>query len=114
MKAIIVLLLAGFVAAHAGTPQLKAYRVSGWYPYSSGVIGGSNEVIVVYKSTYLGTGMSGEVWTPFKRTVITPASRTSAAISLLPGSYKFYATALVQPYGESDPSPTTPIFRANP
>lgn len=99
MKKIAIALLLGCVAVHAGMPQLKRLRAS-WDPYVV-MPGGSNAVIVVYKATSLGT-----VYSPFKRTAIVPASRTNVTIAVLPGSYHFYCTAIVQPFGESDPSNT--------
>jgi hypothetical protein len=102
--ALIALLLAG--TALAGQPPLKVLKVSidqYQIPY-----GGSNAVITVYKSTSLGT-----VATPFKPTAIFPATRTNTTITVIPGLYYFYATASVQPYGESPPSNTV-TNRVNP
>lgn len=65
--------------------------------------GGSNAVITVYKSTWLGT-----VGTPFKPTAVFPATRTNQNITVVSGqTYMFYSTATVQPWGESDPSVTS-------
>lgn len=102
----LVLLLAGCLTLHAGMPQLKSLRAS-WDPYVV-MPGGSNSVIVLYKSVSLGT-----VWTPFKPTAYTPATRTNVNFSVLPGTYRFYATAQVQPFGESEPSNTV-TNRVNP
>ncbi len=96
----LLLALAFAITVSAGTPMLKSWRAE-WAPYVSGVVGGSNAVVVLYKSTSLGT-----VWTPFKRAGITPATRTNLNFSVLPGTYRFYLTAIVQPYGESEPSIT--------
>jgi hypothetical protein len=62
--------------------------------------GGSNAVITLYKSTSLGT-----TWTPFKPTAYFPATRASQYIKVVsPNTFQFYATATLQPYGESAPS----------
>jgi hypothetical protein len=82
-----------------GQPQPKNVKL-GWDPYTYPA-GGSNAVIVVYKSTSLGT-----IFTPFKPTAYWPASRTNGTVSVLPGLYRFFITATVQPFGESDPSNT--------
>lgn len=87
------------LSALAGMPQPKTLKLA-WDQYSIAV-GGSNAVITVYKATSLGT-----VYTPFKPTAIVPATRTNVTLTLLPGTYKFYTTATVQPFGESDPSNT--------
>ena len=85
--------------AHAAQPFLIPLRGSlDQYPLSL-YPEGSNAVLTVYKSTSLGT-----VWTPFKPTAIVPATRTNFTVYVLPGTYRFYVTATVQPLGESDPS----------
>jgi hypothetical protein len=96
---IAIALLAAVLTADAGMPQLKSRKVT-WDAYAV-PMGGSNAVVVIYKSTSLGT-----VWTPFKPTAYTPANRTNVTISVLPGLYRFYGTAQVQPYGESEASNT--------
>lgn len=94
-------ILASFLALSclAGQPSLKSLKL-GWDAYTVPT-GSSNAVIVVYKSTSLGT-----VFTPFKPTAIFPASRTNGTISVLPGLYHFYITSQMQPFGESNPSNT--------
>ena len=65
--------------------------------------GGSNAVITVYKSTWLGATN-----TPWKPTTIFPATRTNAYITVVGGqTYFFRSTGTVQPWGESDPSTTS-------
>lgn len=93
------LLLLVAALASAGQPQPHLLSVSiDPYPIP---VGGSNAVITVYKSVWLGT-----VATPWKPTAIFPATRTNTVITVLPGTYFFRATATVQPYGESAPSLT--------
>lgn len=82
----------------AGMPQPKTRHVT-WDLYPPLPPGCSNAVIVIYKSTSLGS-----VFTPYKPTAYCPASRTNINITVLPGLYHFYATAQVQPLGESNPS----------
>jgi hypothetical protein len=99
-----LVLLAAIAAAgltvQAAQPKLKTLQASialypvGNYPQ------GSNGVITIYKSTSLGT-----VWTPFKPAAIFPASRTNTFLQVIaPNKYRFYATASMQPLGESPPS----------
>ena len=85
--------------AWAGQPKLVILKAS-IAPYLIPAAG-SNAVITIYKSTWLGT-----VATPFKPTAIFPATRTNTTISVLPGLYYFRATATIQPFGESPPSNT--------
>lgn len=97
-RASLGLLLLGIGLAHAGTGRLIPLRVS-WAMYPV-YPGGSNAVIVLYKSTSLGT-----VFTPFKPTAYFPATRTNGMTSVLAGqTYRFRATAQVAPFGESAPS----------
>ena len=90
------------LAALGAQPQLKTLQAT-WEPYAvADYPGGSNAVITLYKSTSLGT-----VWTPFKPTSITPAGRTSQVFQVIvPNKFRFYTTATIQGYGESDPSNT--------
>lgn len=81
----------------AGMPQPRALRAT-WDPCQI-PSGSSNAVVTVYRSTSLGT-----VWTPFKPSAITPAARTNTTLTVIPGTYRFYATLSAQPYGESNPS----------
>lgn len=84
----------------SGMPQARALRAS--WDQCSIPFGGSNAVVTIYKSTSLGS-----VWTPFKPTAITPASRTNTTVTVVSGStYRFYATLTAQPFGESNPSNT--------
>lgn len=89
-------------AAFAAQPQLRTLQVSlDQYPLTQ-YPGGSNAVLIVYKSTSLGT-----VWTPFKPTSIFPATRTNQLIQVVaPNTFRFYLTVVIQPYGESGPSNT--------
>lgn len=94
----LVLMCAG-AQMFAGTPKpqtvklmIDAYQVDP---------GGSNAVITLYKCTWLGT-----IRSPWKKTAIFPATRSSVSIPLLPGIYYFYATSTVAPFGESLPSNT--------
>lgn len=98
--ALTLLALTVTLAAQAVQPKLKTLRATiDPYPLSQ-YPQGSNAVIVIYKSTSLGT-----TWTPFKPTAIFPAGRTSQSIQVVaPATYRFYATCRMQPYGESDPS----------
>ena len=105
MKYFLVLLLT-VLSTWAGMPQLKSLRAT-WAPYDPPPYC-SNVVIVIYKSTSLGT-----VWSPFKPAAITPANRTNTSISVLPGTYRFYSTAKGQPLPESRPSNTV-TNRVNP
>lgn len=99
MKPLIALLALSALTAFAAQPFLHTLRGSlAPYPLSD-YPGASNSVITVYKSTSLGT-----VWTPFKPTAVFPATRTNFFVQVLPGTYRFYLTATLQPYGESDPS----------
>lgn len=97
MKTITLCFLLVCGSAFAAQPQLKPLRAS-WGEYVPPP-GASNVVIVVYKSTSLGT-----VWTPFKPAAVVPATRTNVNFSVLAGTYRFYATVQAQPFGESDPS----------
>lgn len=100
MRLAFALLFASLVAASAAQPRLKTLRVS-WAPYTAPA-GASNVVIVLYKSTSLGT-----VWSPPKPTAYFAASRTNGSINVIaPGTYKFFATAQGQPLPESAPSNT--------
>lgn len=91
----LLFLLATVALVHAGQPQLKPLKAT-WVKYQAPP-NASNVVIVIYKSTSLGT-----VWSPFKPTAITPASRTNMNFSALPGLYRFYITAQASNYPESD------------
>lgn len=96
----LVLVLAG-VAAHAQDLRTATLRVT-IAPYLIPT-NGSDAVVTVYKSTWLG-----KTNTPWKKTAIFPASRTNAFIQVVaPGNYFFRTTATVAPYGESLPSNTT-------
>ena len=86
MKCALLILLLSCSALWAQMPHLQTLRVS-WDAYAVPA-GVSNVVVVIYKSTSLGT-----VFTPFKPTAYAPASRTNTTISVLPGTYHFYATA---------------------
>lgn len=83
----------------AGMPQPRALRAT--WDQCAIPDGASNAVVTIYRSTSLGM-----VWTPFKPTAITPAARTNTTLTVLPGTYRFYATLTAQPYGESNPSNT--------
>lgn len=103
LKRIVIILALGVVSTFSGMPALKSAKVT-IDPYLV-PSGGSNAVIAIYKSTYLGTGLQGPVYTPFKPTAYFPASRTNFSLPVLVGyTYQFYATAQVQPYGEAVPS----------
>jgi hypothetical protein len=97
---VVVAVAAAGLNVEAAQPTLKTLRASiSPYPVSN-YPGGSNAVITIYKSTKLGT-----VWSPFKPTSIFPASRTNTFIQVIaPNTYRFYATASMQPFGESVPS----------
>jgi hypothetical protein len=100
MKTIVAIALLTCVSltAHAAQPRLKTLKVS-WAPYTAPA-GCSNAVLVLYKSTSLGT-----VWSPPKPTAYFAASRTNGTINVLaPGTYKFYATIQGKPLPESMPS----------
>jgi hypothetical protein len=93
-----VLLLAA--SALAAQPRLVTLKAT-IDPYAIPP-GGSNSVVTIYKSTSLGT-----VWSPPKPTAIFPATRTNQSFAVVvPNKFRFYSTATVQPYGESDPSNT--------
>ena len=94
---VLILAVLAMLSALAGQPQLHSVKLA-WDPYVVPA-GCSNGVIAVYKSTSLGT-----VYTPYKTTAYFPANRTNGTISMLPGTYRLYLTAQVQPLGESDPS----------
>jgi len=82
----------------AGMPQPKTLRVS-WAPYTVPPFC-SNGVVVIYKSTSLGS-----VFTPYKPTAFVPASRTNQVITVLGGQlYHFVVTGITQPLPESPPS----------
>lgn len=102
MRLATLALFASLIVASAAQPRLTTLRAS-WDAYPLSLYpGGSNAVITLYKSTSLGT-----VWSPFKPTSVTPAARTNQTIVVVtPNKFRFYATATVQPYGESDPSDT--------
>lgn len=93
----VLILAAGALVVNAGQPQLHALKVT-WDSYNIGP-GYSNGVVVLYKSTSLGT-----VFTPYKPTAYWPSTRTNGTISVLPGTYHFYATTQAQPKSESVPS----------
>jgi hypothetical protein len=97
--AVVAVATAG-LGAEAAQPKLTTLKASiSQYPLAN-YPGGSNAVITIYKSTKLGT-----VWSPFKPTSIFPASRTNTFIQVIaPNTYRFYATASMQPFGESVPS----------
>lgn len=97
---LLVALAAVAPGALAAQPKLKTLQASiAPYPVSS-YPQGSNGVITIYKSTSLGTA-----WTPFKPAAIFPASRTNTFLQVIaPAKYRFYATASLQPLGESPPS----------
>lgn len=100
MKTALSLLIFGLaLAASAGTPQLRPLKAT-WATYVA-PSDASNVVIVIYKSTSLGT-----VWSPFKPTAMTSANRTNLNFSALPGMYRFYATVQASNYPESVPSLT--------
>lgn len=99
MRLLLAILFA-CLSVSAATPRLKTLKVS-WAPYTIPA-GASNVVIVLYKSTSLGT-----VWTPYKPTAYYPATRTNGSFSVLaPGKYRFFATAQGKPLPESAPSNT--------
>jgi hypothetical protein len=96
----ILVLAAAVLKVAAAQPTLKTLKASiALYPVNL-YPGASNGVITIYKSTSLGT-----VWTPFKPAAIFPASRTNTFLQVVaPNKYRFYATASMQPLGESPPS----------
>lgn len=100
MRLTLAILAALSLTASAAQPRLKTLKVS-WAPYTAPA-GASNVVIVLYKSTSLGT-----VWSPPKPTAYWPASRTNGVVAVIaPGTYKFFATAQGHPLPESGPSNT--------
>jgi hypothetical protein len=95
--ALTLLALSASLSVHAVQPKFVTLRAAiDPYPLDQ-YPQGSNAVIVIYKSTSLGT-----TWTPFKPTAIFPAGRSNQTIQVLaPATYRFYATCRMQPYGES-------------
>jgi hypothetical protein len=99
-RSFLIGLLASACTALAQMPHLQVLHCS-IDPYVPQP-GTSNNVIVLYKSTSLGT-----VFTPFKPTLYFSASRSNATFTVLTGNlYHFRATTQGQPLPESDPSNT--------
>ena len=100
------------VSCFAQQPKLQTLQATiGPYPLTN-YPGGSNGVITIYKSTSLGT-----VWSPFKPTAIFPITRTNTFFQVVaPNTFQFYATATLQPWGQSSPSspPVTNVVSLTP
>lgn len=91
--------------AIGATPVLKPFNaIIDRYPLTN-YPGGSNAIIILYKSTRLGT-----VWSPWKPTSVFPATRTNQFIQVVSGNtYRFYCVCSIEPYGVSLPSNTNMI-----
>lgn len=88
ITALVVVVLALGAVVFAKPPKLLALQLQ-CDAYDGQSIGASNVVIVVYRSTSLGT-----TWSPFKRAGIFPASRTNFAVRQLEGTKcQYYLTA---------------------
>lgn len=97
MKCLVILALLCASSAFAGMPQLKSLKAT-WAPYAV-PFGCSNAVVVLEKQTSLGS-----VFSPWKPTAYTPATRTNITFPVLPGLYHFRLRVQAQPLGQSDSS----------